>query len=86
MRSIALTGVNALGIPARLAKDVLNFIDEKAYFFVTREANPNRLKLVTPKGSYFLKKHSVQNIWMGNCAGRKVHVSLKKVTGELRFW
>ena len=36
--------------------------------------------------SFILPKHKTLNIYTGICNGIKVHVSLKKMVGELRYW
>ena len=84
MRSITLVGVNALGEPVKLSKDMSHFVGHDDYFRVDPSAAV--IKLTTPQAVYYLKKHPSQNIFTGVCKGKKVHVSLKKVVGELRFW
>lgn len=44
------------------------------------------LFLTTPKGKYELKFNAGAGIWQCTANGRKLHVSLKKVVGELRYW
>ena len=42
--------------------------------------------LVTKRGLYVLKKHTVHNIYTGVARGIKVHVSLKVKSEILIFW
>ena len=42
--------------------------------------------LVTERGLYVLKKHTVHNIYTGVACGIKVHVSLKVKSEVLIFW
>lgn len=87
MRRIALTGVNAIGKLAHTANEVSEFVDEKDYFSISyTSGTENVIKLATPKGVYLLKRNRAAGIFQGVCAGKKVHVSLKKIVGEVRFW
>jgi hypothetical protein len=38
-----------------------------------------------PEG-YILQKHATINMWKGECSGKKVHVMLKKITGQIIGW
>ena len=59
----------------------LHPVTNKIYFVVDPTGT-----ISTPKGSYNLSKYPTLNIFTGVCNGTKVHVSLKKVVGELRTW
>jgi hypothetical protein len=85
MKRINLFGINNIGEPVKLAKDVRSFTNDKAYFDV-EILDEKEILITTPNGVYSIQKHAVSNTYQGICAGHKVHVSLKKVTGELRFW
>lgn len=84
MKSITLVGVNTLGEPVKLAKEVVSFTDAKNYFKVTLDVSS--VTITTPKGVYTLEKHPTMNIYQGKCGDTKTHVSLKKIVGELRYW
>jgi hypothetical protein len=84
MRRIALVGVNALLEPVKLSNKVVSFVDSTHYITIEK-SSPGVIKLMTLKGTYFLKRHTQLNIYQGECAGRKVNVSLKKIVGEVRF-
>ena len=90
MRRIALVGVNALGESVKYGNEVVKFTDAKNYFSVTVNIDDNGIyaacQVVTPKDTYILLKHSTQNSYHGVCNGRRVHVSLKKIVGEIRYW
>lgn len=85
MKRYDLAGITATNKPARIAADVVGFVNHSDYFNV-HAVSKDSLQLSTPKGSYTLLKHATLNIYQGTCNGRKVHVSLKKIVGELRFW
>lgn len=53
--------------------------------FVTRTRD-DMVNLCTAKGSYILHKHPVHNLYMGECNGVKVHVTLKVLVGKVIFW
>ena len=48
--------------------------------------NKNALLLETPNDNYILGKHYMHNFYLGECKGIKVHVTLKKVIGEIQHW
>ena len=51
------------------------------------EGNYLELFLETPKGRYPMKFNQSAGIWQYTTPlGHKIHVSLKKVVGELRYW
>ncbi len=85
MKQFKLQGVNALGEAVKLSADVLHFTDPEGNFEITHDA-PGTIKLVTVKGTYILKRHPSQNVFMGELNGHKVHVTLKKVVGQLTYW
>jgi len=85
MKQFKLQGVNALGEAVKLSADVLHFVDPEGNFEVSHDA-PETIRLVTTKGSYILKHHPSLNVFMGELNGHKVHVSLKKVVGQLTYW
>lgn len=84
-KKFELKGVNALGEPVKLSADVVKFTDDKAYFSIS-DVTDKSLKLTTPKGTYFLKKHAQLNIYQGEFNGHKVQVSLKKIVGWIQYW
>lgn len=85
MKRYALKGVDAINNNARVSEDVIAFIGHNNYFKVV-DHKRNFVMLITPKGSYRLDKHPTQEIYTGEAKGHKVHVSLKKIVGEIRFW
>jgi hypothetical protein len=90
MRSIPLVGVNAIGEKQRTNATVAKFTNDTDYFGIT--VHNNNLKMVTPEGVYYLKKHVAknggknQNYFHGTCKGRRVEVTVRKVSGEVRYW
>jgi hypothetical protein len=84
MRRIALVGVNAIGEKQRTSAAVAKFADELDRMSIT--VHNNSLKMITLKGTHYLKKHSTENYFQGKCNGRVVHISLKKIVGEVRYW
>ena len=86
MKRFDLIGVDVTGQPVKLNKDVSEFIGHNNYFHIQPSYDNSFVTLITPKGSYTLKKHQSLNLFQGNCEGHKVHVSLKKIVGEIRFW
>jgi hypothetical protein len=85
IRKFRLQGVNALGESVKLSADVVSYTDEKKYFSIKIES-PNTIRLITPKGSYQMKKNSNQNIYQATLAGHKAQVSLQKVVGWIGYW
>lgn len=85
MKRFALKGVDALQKPCRVGKDVVNFVDVDNHFTIT-VLSKTALKLVTMKGVHTLKKHATQNYFHNELNGHKVQVSLKAISGELRYW
>jgi hypothetical protein len=85
MKRVSLLGTNALGQTVQYGHEVAQFIDADKYFSIKPPVN-GVVTLVTPKGSYALKAHGKLNIFSGICNGHKVHLSLKKIVGEIRFW
>jgi len=85
MKRYPLIGIDAFNNHARISADVVAFTGHNEYFRITCPAM-GELTLITPKGSYPLKRHTQLNIFQGTCDGVKVHVSLKKIVGELRYW
>ncbi|RLB94158.1 MAG: hypothetical protein DRH26_01980 [Deltaproteobacteria bacterium] len=82
---VKLTGINVLGERVKFLKDVVEFTDDNSYFSITM-GDANSVKLITPKGTYYLKKHTSLNIYSGICGDTKVRVSLKKIVGLLSYW
>jgi hypothetical protein len=70
------------------AKEVVMFVSRDRKYKVSYAVshNKNILDFVTPIGTYMLGKHYMHNYYWGDCKGVKVHVTLKKITGELRYW
>lgn len=85
MTKLPLIGINALGEPVKLAKDVAMFTDDKRKMSVTI-VDISTVRLVTTKGSYLLAKHPTLNIYQGTCNGRKVQCSLQKIVGWVGYW
>ena len=85
IRKFRLQGVNALGERVKLGAEVVSFTDEKKYFSIKIES-PTTIRLVTPKGSYSMKKHQSLNLFQANIAGHKAQVSLQKVIGWIGYW
>jgi len=86
MKRFPLIGVDATNQPVKYAKEVSSFTDHYEYFKVLLNHDGSFVTLITPKSSYTLHKHDQLNIFTGICGSHKVHVSLKKIVGELRFW
>ena len=85
MKQFKLQGVNALNEKVQYAKDVSHFVNENLYFRVEK-SSPGTLKLVTPKGSYYLRRNTQQNIFQGTFGGHKVQIHLKKVSGWIGYY
>jgi hypothetical protein len=83
--SFELVGTTHEDKPARIGSEVAYFFNSQRQVLVFH-SDDGRLQVVTRKGRYFLQKHASQNIYLGKCGGHKVHVSLKKVVGEMRYW
>lgn len=89
-KRVQLIGVLESGTAAKThqADDVVRYESADGKIKI-RHATPddkNTLFLETLKGTYVLKKHEVHNNYLGICGGIKVHVSLKRIIGELRYW
>ena len=84
-RKFRLQGVNALGESVKLSADVVSFTDDNRYFSIKIES-PTTIRLVTPKGSYPMKKNPSLNIYQATIAGHKTQVSLQKVIGWIGYW
>lgn len=65
--------------------NVTHFMNAKKSMKVER-IDGDRVKVSTNKDFYILDRHEKLNIYMGEANGHKVHVSLKKLVGELRYW
>jgi len=85
MKSIKLVGVNVLDSEVKLSKDVHCFTDIKRRISVAK-LDKETIQLTTAKGVYELYKHPSLNIYQGKCGNHKVHVTLRKIVGEVRFW
>jgi hypothetical protein len=87
--AVKLVGVNVIGNPAKVSKDVAGFVSEDGHFEVRLTMYANTIKLITPTNTYALVKHPTQNyfrgLW-GKTGKRKIQVSLKKIVGEVRYW
>mgnify|MGYP005855759889 CR=1 FL=1 len=86
MKRFDLVGVDVTGSPVKLNKDVSRFVGHNDYFSIQPSYDRSFITLVTPKGSYFLKKSESANRYQGKCEGRKVHIILKKIIGQLIYW
>lgn len=89
-RIYKLTGVNAIGEPSRITAEVVALTGHNDYFRVVRES-ADTLRLVTGKSNYLLKKHTALNLYQGiwkdsSNRPRKMHITLKKIVGELHIW
>ena len=90
--NVKLTGMVKTGIQAKThqAKEVKFFegTDEKigTVFIDMRDAFFP--KLITKKATYALKQHESMNYMVPSkeIPGVKIHVCLKKVTGQLSYW
>ena len=73
------------------AADVVEFHGDnpikgtKGYFKVTKPFD-DVVTVETPRGTYHLKFNKGAGIYTGEAKGLKVHVSLKKIVGELIYW
>ena len=90
---ILLHAVLSDGTPAKThqASEVARFEADSrdGYYVVITVKTPSgkrAVKLITKNGEYILNKHPTQNYFLGECRGYKVHVSLKKIVGEIRHW
>ena len=87
MKRFSLAGVNQSGEPVKLGKEVSEFVGHDNYFnVVPSKIDKTLILLHTPKGSYNLKKHATKNEFHGVCGGRKTHITLQQIVGEIRFW
>lgn len=88
MDTLALTGFNAVGNTPQLGKDVVYFSDIKGNVTITKDflGGKEAIALTTKRQTYVLYKHASLNIYTGVANGHKVHVSLKKLVGEVRYW
>lgn len=73
------------------AADVVEFHGDgptkgtKGYFKVAKPFG-DVVAVETPRGTYHLRFNTASGIFMGEVNGVKVHVSLKKIVGELIYW
>jgi hypothetical protein len=72
----------------RQAKEVVMFVSRDRKYKVSYAVSHNKdsLFLETPNDNYILGKHYMHNYYWGECKGIKVHVTLKKVIGEIQHW
>lgn len=88
--AITLAGLNASGNVAKTHESgsVFVFISADKAFQIILPVDDDKtyVTLHTVNGRYRLKKHPTLNIYTGVCNGHHVHLSLKKVVGELRYW
>lgn len=90
--SVKLTGMLENGVKAKTqqAKEVCVFtgIDTRVGNVTVNVTNPEKPVLITKAGGFPLKKHTSQNYWVieDKKCPRKVHVILKKITGEIIYW
>ena len=94
-KELKLVGICENGLVAKTheAGDVVAFVDAQPD--VEYPGRSSKIKVIltedhveitTSKGVYKLPKHPSQNIYIGKCGAAKVHVSLKKVVGTVRWW
>ncbi len=93
MKRIKLIAVDSTGTPVKSHNcgSAVKFVDANDYFSITKVNDKLRvitpqLQIITPKDTYYLTKHASLDIYQGILKGHKVHVSLKKIVGELRYW
>jgi len=90
--NVALVGMKSRTEKARIGIEVVGFMDINQKFIVTCHVetvdipDKNSITLKTAKGEYTLQKHASANRYEGTCDGIKVHVCLKKVSGNLIYW
>ena len=88
-RSFPLAGVDVIGNTVKLSKDVVAFTGHNDHFRVVRTDDDRFIRLITPNGTYPLQKNNYLNIYQGvwgTDKSRKMHISLKKIVGELIIW
>lgn len=85
MTRIAIAGLKADATSARIVAEVKYFADKAGKVKIVI-LSATSIQLMTAKGSYVLEKHPTQNYYNATCNGRKVQVSLKAISGEIRFW
>lgn len=85
MKTFILVGRKADNTNARIGTEVRTFTD-KDNNFVVSYLDTGSIQLVTAKGTYTLQKHPVLNIYSATLNGHKVQVSLKAISGWLKFW
>ena len=86
MKRFKLVGLKTDGTVAQYGNEVHHFTNDTSYFKASVIADGKLLELITPKGTYTLEKHTTANRYQGICNGRKVHVTLKKVVGQVLYW
>lgn len=89
LHKVQLVGMDKSGnvVKSSDADKVVRFVGGKeGYFEVTLCDNLLGVEVVTPKGRYHVPINSALNIFQGVLKGTKVHISLKKIVGELRYW
>lgn len=84
---VAMTTNNTIAKPQE-ANDVYCFVskDRNVIIYFPSSDDESHIILKTLNGYYKLNKHPTMNIYTGACKGHSVHVSLKKIVGELRYW
>ena len=90
--NVPLTGMKSRTEVARIGSEVVGFIDADSKFAITvnnlfgADIDSDTITIKTVKGSYELSKSLVANRYEGTCAGIKVHVVLKKISGKVIYW
>ena len=84
-KRISLVGLDVTGKHVSTGKDVVRFGDINDTIVICNHTD-KFCELYTRKDIYKLIKHLKLNIYTGTCNGHRVHVSLKKIVGELRYW
>jgi len=92
LHRVKLVGVTADGSVAKYGSDVVAFKgriqkpDLPKWEVFVKKLSADKVQVNTPKGAYTLPLSRAGNFFQGVCNDVKVHISLKKVVGELRAW
>lgn len=82
-----LVGIKLDNTKARIGTEVSEFISDTNYFSITyMSMDSSLIELTTPEATYILKKHASQNYFHGELNGHKVQVTLRAISGEVRWW
>ncbi len=86
MNKIKLVAMDKNDVPvtAHNWKDRIKFVGSKMNISIHPHKEGWTLKTV--KGKYLLVKHPTINYFNGVANGHKIHLSVKKMVAELRWW